>query len=1085
MIAQHTETDGARVRAVGFVLIGLVSISSLMAAPQSLKATLEAGRLDITIGDELFTSYRFGDKLKKPYLWPVIGPRSGKSVTVESVAKQFPHHNSIWLGCDRVNGQNFWQPHGQIGNGQIRSTGPKLVEDSGQAVVLTDACVWQKPGAEPVMRDSRRIAISAPSEDLRLIDVDVTMTMLTDVTIQRTNHSLFSVRMMPELSAAAGGTLINADGATGEKGTFGKATPWCGFSGTRNGVTEGVALLQHPDNPWYPSRWFTRDYGFMSPTPMFWPPDGKAFRFSKDEQLRLRYRVVVHGGDSKSANIAQIFADYASGAARPADFRPPTVVLSPAVIKEVVSHGIADSRAPLYRLESLVRKAPASDYPAMEKALLGALGSPDLTLDGYRELCRLLARIGSDAAVPALSQRLGDDEFFEPARYTLEQIGTAKALAALRAAVPAAKGLQKVALLNSLGSHRDAAAVPLLKAGCREADAAVVEAAIAALGRIGTKEALAGLTSVVAQGARKVAVDRALLACADRLAAGRNFASALAVYRRLLAPEHPSTLRAAALIACGNCRGEDTWRLLLPALSDPDPVIRLAAARGLGKAGDAATVAALQPRMAGLAPELQAALLAGMKEQKNRATLALAVEAASSTESAVRQEAYGLLGAVGEGEHVASLAAAAANDKDAGGAATRALLAISGPGVDKALLALMDKGVGPVRVQLIRAAAERQTDGALDVVVRMLTDADATVRSEAAKALAKLAQPSHFNDLVRLVCTSESARPRDQLARAITAVAGRSDAAEQAVKAVAAGLPGAQAEARAALLGVLGTIEGTDAARVVTGDLQHSDVEVRRAAIRAVSAWSTPSPLPALLECVRREGDPVSRVLGARGVIRLATLPSERAAAATVAMLSQAIQLSPRPEEKRAALAALPQCRGPEALKFARVLAQDPAVAAEAKLAIARLEQVGPLRFDFQKAGSPVEKGFTEVNCGTLHSAKTGYGWATACHDERDRGRGTALTRDFVFDAKPRVFRVNVPNGTYAVKVYLGDMSGGHDKMTVSAEGVVKVNAVTTKGSEVKECTFEAVVADGVLDLEFKDSGGGNEHWTCPGLAIE
>ena len=58
------------------------------AAPMSLTATLEKDQVVVTVGEKLFTCYRFGPSLKKPYLWPVVGPRSGKSVTVESVPNQ-------------------------------------------------------------------------------------------------------------------------------------------------------------------------------------------------------------------------------------------------------------------------------------------------------------------------------------------------------------------------------------------------------------------------------------------------------------------------------------------------------------------------------------------------------------------------------------------------------------------------------------------------------------------------------------------------------------------------------------------------------------------------------------------------------------------------------------------------------------------------------------------------------------------------------------------------------------------------------------------------------------------------------------
>jgi hypothetical protein len=135
------------------------------------------------------------------------------------------------------------------------------------------------------------------------------MIPLVDIEILKTNHSLFSARVVPELSVKSGGTLINAEGNKTEKGTWGIASPWCDYSGTRDGVTEGIAILQHPKNRWFPSPWFTRDYGFFSPTPMYWL-EGDKLHLAINETLTLEYRVVVHTGDAKEADITRLFAQY-------------------------------------------------------------------------------------------------------------------------------------------------------------------------------------------------------------------------------------------------------------------------------------------------------------------------------------------------------------------------------------------------------------------------------------------------------------------------------------------------------------------------------------------------------------------------------------------------------------------------------------------------------------------------------------------------------------------------------------------------------------------------------------------------------
>jgi hypothetical protein len=145
-----------------------------------------------------------------------------------------------------------------------------------------------------------------------VIDVEINMEMLTDVTIMKTNHSLFSVRMAADLAVLNGGTIINAEGMKSEEGTFGKPSPWIDYFGRRGSIIEGIAIFQHPSNPWFPSPWFTRDYGFMSPTPMFWPDNGTSTFLKKGTILKLRYRVIVHAGDSKQAGIAQAYTQYKS-----------------------------------------------------------------------------------------------------------------------------------------------------------------------------------------------------------------------------------------------------------------------------------------------------------------------------------------------------------------------------------------------------------------------------------------------------------------------------------------------------------------------------------------------------------------------------------------------------------------------------------------------------------------------------------------------------------------------------------------------------------------------------------------------------
>jgi hypothetical protein len=300
-------------RTAVIALAGLCWLSGKAPAAEAPRTPqLSAQRLDdrilVRVDDVAFTTYRFGAGQKYPYFYPVNGPASGVSVTTES-ALPWPHHRSLFFGCDKVNGGNYWQEGNE--EGQIVSRGATITATGPEHVDIADVCDWRRPGAPPILTDRREIRIEAPTASLRVIRFRVTLEPQTDVRIERTNHSLFAARVAPELSAASGGVLSCSTGVVGEKGTFGASAPWCDVSGTRFGLREGLAIFDGPRNRWYPSRWFTRDYGFLSPTPFNWLEDA-GLRLARGEKLELEYAVVVHAGDATEAGIAGLFAKWAA-----------------------------------------------------------------------------------------------------------------------------------------------------------------------------------------------------------------------------------------------------------------------------------------------------------------------------------------------------------------------------------------------------------------------------------------------------------------------------------------------------------------------------------------------------------------------------------------------------------------------------------------------------------------------------------------------------------------------------------------------------------------------------------------------------
>ena len=262
--------------------------------------------------NHLLTGYRAHPTQKYPYFYPLSGPLSGVSLTSET-SLPYPHHRSLLFACDRVNGGNYWQ--GDFAAGQIFSDGPTLGEATPNSVEIIDHCQWHKPDQPTVMTDDRKFTVSVAGERLRLIDAAIKLTAVEDISVTKTNHSLFSIRAAADIAPVGGGTLLNSEGDSGEKATFGKPADWCTYFGPRKvageQIVEGIALMNHPDNPFEDCPWFTRDYGFISPTPFNFLEE--PWTLPAGKSVELKYRVVMYAGNAAEAGLGKIFQQWVGG----------------------------------------------------------------------------------------------------------------------------------------------------------------------------------------------------------------------------------------------------------------------------------------------------------------------------------------------------------------------------------------------------------------------------------------------------------------------------------------------------------------------------------------------------------------------------------------------------------------------------------------------------------------------------------------------------------------------------------------------------------------------------------------------------
>ncbi len=277
---------------------------------EGLTAYKNGDQVIVRWNNRILTVYRAHQSMKYPYFYPVAGPATGASLLAES-ALPYPHHRGLWLGCDPLNGGNYWADN-ELSNGHIRSVGLAVGDRTKTSAVITGRCQWVREGAASPLEDERTLTISVENEKLWLIDAELKLTALQDVSIKKAKHSLFALRTAPDICPIYGGTLINSRGGVGAEGTYGKLAEWCGYHGKRpgSGIVEGVAVMDHPKNPWAPCPWFTRDYGHLSPSPFNFLD--KPWTLAKGRSIEMRYRVALHAGTPAEANLDEVYQQWLS-----------------------------------------------------------------------------------------------------------------------------------------------------------------------------------------------------------------------------------------------------------------------------------------------------------------------------------------------------------------------------------------------------------------------------------------------------------------------------------------------------------------------------------------------------------------------------------------------------------------------------------------------------------------------------------------------------------------------------------------------------------------------------------------------------
>lgn len=274
--------------------------------PVTIEAKPEG--LVVKIEGKDFTVFHSEPTLPKPYFWPVKAA-DGAILTrpINPNEKDHPHHRGVWLSVDEVNDIKFWAERGKIVTRDVQFT-------SGNPGKITLRNEWVKSDGKPALLEATIISIY-PN---RLIAYDTTLSRPTNqlVRFDDTKEGFFGIRVAQSMREKEGGTVVNSEGQKTTQECWGRTAKWVDYTGTVEGKTYGVAIMDHPSN-FRPSRFHVRDYGLFSASPFgegaYQNDATKSKPVILDDvtpSLRFHYGLYVHSGPFADAKVPEAYNQF-------------------------------------------------------------------------------------------------------------------------------------------------------------------------------------------------------------------------------------------------------------------------------------------------------------------------------------------------------------------------------------------------------------------------------------------------------------------------------------------------------------------------------------------------------------------------------------------------------------------------------------------------------------------------------------------------------------------------------------------------------------------------------------------------------
>lgn len=274
-----------------------------------MDATLQtgAGTLDFVVRRERFAVYDYGEG-RTPGFSALLAPGRRRLSPESGPAMWAAHADVAGVSFGPTPSDPEDRPCGRVVSARMTA------RRGSQSVGFEHSCDWIGPDGRCLMRDTRLVRVTpGPSEGVIL---DVTLHLFapaeTPVRLGKSDSGLLHLRAASALVPSGGGQIRNSLGEYGFEKIDGRSAAWCACVGVVDEKTAGFVLMDHPENPWFPSPWIARPDGTLSPSPFPW----RSVEIAPHTPLTLRYRLMTYVGYVDSGWADARLNDWASASER-------------------------------------------------------------------------------------------------------------------------------------------------------------------------------------------------------------------------------------------------------------------------------------------------------------------------------------------------------------------------------------------------------------------------------------------------------------------------------------------------------------------------------------------------------------------------------------------------------------------------------------------------------------------------------------------------------------------------------------------------------------------------------------------------